>query len=71
MRTICKQLLFFLDDFVTDGGEEGGTKEEIEEVGDAERSQTPAWRHPEHDHHHLDRQQTTHADVFYVVFLQS
>ena len=70
MRTIWKQLLFFVF-FLTDGGEEGGAKEEIEEVGDAERSQTPAWRHPEHDHHHLDRQQITRADVFYVVFLQS
>ena len=65
MRTIYKQLLFFVNNFVTDGGEKGGAKEEIEEVGDAQRPQTPAWRHPEHDHHYLDR-----AEFFNVVFPQ-
>ena len=66
MRTVYKQLLFFVNNFVTDGGEKGGTKEEIEEVGDAQRPQTPAWRHPEHDHHYLDR-----ADVLMLSFLKS
>ena len=65
MRTICKQLLFFLDDFDTDGGEKGGAKEEIEEVGDTERPQTPAWRHPEQHYH--DRQQNDRAEVFGVL----
>ena len=65
MRTVYKQLLFFVNNFVTDGGEKGGTKEEIEEVGDAQRPQTPAWRHPEHDNHYLDR-----AEFFNVVFPQ-
>ena len=68
MRTVYKQLLFFVNNFVTDGGEKGGAKEEIEEVGDAQRPQTPAWRHPE-EHYH-DRQQNGCAEVFYVVFLQ-
>ena len=64
MRTVYKQLLFFVNNFVTDGGEKGGTKEEIEEVGDAQRPQTPAWRHPDHDHHHRDRQKTACVEVF-------
>ena len=62
MRTIWKQLLFFVF-FLTDGGEEGGAKEEIEEVGDTERPQTPAWRHPDHDHYHRDRQKTACVEV--------
>ena len=65
MHTICNHLPFSFDDFVTNGGEEGGTEEEVEEVGDTERPQTPAWRHPEHDHHYLDR-----AEFFNVVFPQ-
>ena len=46
----------------TDSREEGGAKEEVEEVSNAQGGQPPLWRHPGQQHQH-DHNEEEEADI--------